>query len=88
MKLKTITNICKGIAVTQAIVAPALMMVGHFTGRKMLRNIGAAWCGLIAIDTARTTCDAIDNVVKISELEEEVIDLETKIEYLEEEQES
>lgn len=80
MTVEHVANICKGIATAQAVIAPALMVIGHFTGAKVLRNIGAVWCGLVTLDTARTVADAIDNQVKIMVMENEALELKDKIE--------
>ena len=64
MTYRNLSNMVKGIAIAQAVIAPALMVIGHFTGAKVLRNIGAVWCGLVTLDTARTVADAIDTKIE------------------------
>lgn len=74
MTMKTWGNICKGIAIVQAITAPVLMMYGHITNKKTIRNVGAVWCGLVCLDTARTVTDAIDTFYKYEGKELDEID--------------
>lgn len=75
MNIKSIANFWKIVAIVQAILAPMLMIIGHYTRLKILRNIGIVWCSLITLDTGRTTCLAVDDVVKISELEDKIENL-------------
>lgn len=60
MRIETMKGIAKAFAITQAVTAPALMVIGHFTNKPILRNIGVVWCGLVTLETARTTANAID----------------------------
>lgn len=64
-------NVAKAIAITQAVVAPGLMVFGAATHNTKLLKVGAVWCGLIALDSARTTCDAIENLLIIKNLQNE-----------------
>ena len=80
MTIKSVANTVNGIALVQAVVAPALMVIGHITHNNIIRNIGAVWCGLIAIDTARTTANATNQLLSNSDLQDRIEELEDKIE--------
>jgi len=64
MEIKTYKNLIKGVAIAQAIAAPALMVTGVVTNNKALTKAGMIWCGLVTLDTARTTWNAIDIIYK------------------------
>jgi len=64
MTVKTVKNICKSIAWVQAIVAPCLMIIGHMTGNKIMRNFGAGWCAAVVLDTGRLSHMTIDMISK------------------------
>lgn len=38
MRIETIKGIAKAFAITQAVTAPALMVIGHFTRQELLRT--------------------------------------------------
>jgi len=82
-EVKFAANITKVIATAQAVIAPGLMIIGHITGNKILRNFGAVWCGLITLDTARTTSVSVNNMLKIVNLQDETDKLEHMIYELE-----
>ena len=71
MKAKTIKNTVKGIAIAQAVLAPGLMVAGVITKNNTMKYIGAVWCGLVTLDTARTACDAIETAAKMSGIKDE-----------------
>jgi len=73
MTAKTVKNICRGVAIVQAILAPGLMIIGHITGNKTMKNVGIAWCGLIVLDTGRTTWIAIDAIYEVEGLKDDMI---------------
>ena len=55
MKVETIAKVTNGISITQSIVAPALVVVGHVTGNNKLKTVGVVWCALVTADSARLT---------------------------------
>ena len=75
MKIKSWKFVLKGIAIAQAIAAPALMVVGTITNNKAVKTAGMVWCGLIALDTGRTVAITIDALMPVEEYDddEEVI---------------
>ena len=58
MNIKKEVKFIKGVAVAQSIIAPGLIVTGVILNNKLIKNIGIVWCGLVTVDTARTTCDA------------------------------
>jgi hypothetical protein len=64
MLLGTWKKVLKGIAITQAITAPGLIVLGLATHNKKLATIGVVWSGWIALDSGRTACLGIDNAYK------------------------
>ncbi len=71
MKAKTMKNIIKGIAITQAIAAPVLMVAGVVTNNQTMKIVGMVWCGLVVLDGARVSCGYIDALYKEVGLENE-----------------
>ena len=81
MKVKTFVKGMKGIAYTQAIAAPGLIVVGLATKKPKLVKVGVIWSALVTLDTGRTTALYIDTTIEQNALVddrtiEEVLDLE------------
>lgn len=72
MTIKKVAILTKSIAIAQAIVAPGLMVIGYTMHKPILTKVGAVWCGLIALDTGRTTCVYVNTVVKNSGIDDDI----------------
>ena len=60
MKGKTQVKIIKTMAIAQAVIAPGLIVAGTISNNNVIKNIGIIWCGLVTLDTAKTSIVAIN----------------------------